>query len=55
MTAPNMHLSLLRDGALFGTSWAGTRTTANSVVAELRADIAHYTAWAPHVRASRQP
>jgi hypothetical protein len=47
--AANMHLSLLRDGVLFGASWGWDPDDHNSVVAELKASIADYTAWAPRI------
>ena len=47
--AANMHLSLLRDGVLFGMSWGWDGTDHDSVVAELKAAITDYTAWAPRI------
>ncbi len=47
--AANMHLSLLRDGVLFGMSWGWNDTDHDSVIKELKAAIADYTAWAPRI------
>lgn len=47
--AANMHLALLRDGVLFGSSWGWDDSDHDSVVTELKAAIADYTAWAPRV------
>ncbi len=47
--AANMHLSLLRDGVLFGMSWGWNADDHNSVISELKAAITDYTAWAPRI------
>lgn len=48
--AANMHVSLLRDGVLFGrTSWGWNDVDHESAVAELQDAIATYTSWAPRI------
>lgn len=47
--AANMHLSLLRDGVLFGQTWGWNDTDHDSVVTELQAAITDYTAWAQRI------
>jgi len=45
--AAGMHLLLLRDGYLFGTTWGMNAADLDDVLTELRGTLADYTAWAP--------
>jgi delta endotoxin, N-terminal domain len=47
--AANMHLSLLRDGVLFGRGWGWNDTDCNSALKLLQNSISDYTAWAPRI------
>jgi hypothetical protein len=45
----NLHLSLLRDGALFGANWGWTPAITNSIASTLTTNIASYTAYAQKI------
>jgi len=45
----NLHLSLLRDGALFGANWGWTSAITNSIASTLTSNIASYTAYAQKI------
>jgi delta endotoxin, N-terminal domain len=45
--AANMHLTLMRDGWLFGKDWGWNDATRNTVLKDLQGLILDYTAWAP--------
>jgi hypothetical protein len=44
--AANMHLTLMRDGWLFGQDWGWNDATRNTVLKDLQGLILDYTAWA---------
>jgi delta endotoxin, N-terminal domain len=47
--AANMHLSLLRDGVLFGRGWGWNDADYSSALRSLQNAIKDYTAWAPRI------